>query len=247
MSRKKEPSPFRFKKFSVCHHRSSMKVGVDGVLIGCWADCPASGRILDVGCGCGLISLITAQRFSDSSVTGIDVDTDSVAEASFNAAVSPWPNRIAILDQDFNSLAKESIRPEYDLIISNPPYFDSGVTDITTRREQARHQGELSPSVILRGGLSLLKRNGLLAMIVPTDISCALEDEATLLGFFLERRCIVRGHNAAPFKRTMLQWRKSDNDDNFPAPELTELTLEVSPGIPTEDYRRLCRDFYLKF
>ncbi len=136
---------------------------------------------------------------------------------------------------------------KYDLIVSNPPYFDSGVTDIATRRERARHQGVLSPSVLLQASKRLLTPKGMLAMVVPSENSTVLEKEAETLGFCLLKKCHVRGHFDAPYKRTLLQWRRvkdyGDKEDSF-----TEyLTLEASQNIPTEEYRMLCKDFYLKF
>ncbi len=80
---KKKERLFRFKQFNVRHSRSAMKVGVDGVLLGAWTSC-AGERVLDVGCGCGLISLMIAQRFPQAIVEAIDIDHPSVEEAVEN-------------------------------------------------------------------------------------------------------------------------------------------------------------------
>lgn len=243
----KNISQFRFKQFSVSHHRSSMKVGVDGVLIGSWADVEGVRNILDVGTGCGLIALMMAQRAPTSMIDAIDVDVPSIEEAMENVEHSPWKNRIRVAQCGFAEVG-EILKPSgnYDLIISNPPYFDSGVSDINSAREKARHQGELSPSVLLNGSLGLLTPGGSLAMVVPSVSADSLEMEARGLGYSLTRKCMVRGHENAPYKRVLLQWRTDGGAGNT-NPQEERLTLENAPGIPTEDYRSLCRDFYLRF
>ena len=245
----KRISQFRFKHFAVWHHRSAMKVGVDGVLIGCWADVAGCRRILDVGTGCGVIALIMAQRAPGASVIGVDIDAPSAEEAAGNVASSPWPDRIKIIQggfpQVFDGCPAE--RERFDLIVSNPPYFDSGVTDAVTPREIARHQGALSPLSILKDSRLLLTPGGSVAMVVPAEYCGRLEAEASSIGYLLEAKCLVRGHRDAPFKRVLLQWRWKPTDVSDNSLQETSLTLEESPGVPTAEYRALCRDFYLKF
>lgn len=243
----KSVSQFRFKQFAVSHHRSAMKVGVDGVLIGCWADTGKARRILDVGTGCGLIALMMAQRCKDAFVTGIDIDKDSVEEAVENVEASPWSDRIRITEMDFSDLCSDRSESDFDLIISNPPYFDSGVKEIITSRERARHQGVLSPGIILEKGLGILNDDGMIAMVVPSELSDNLEYEANELGYELIRKCLVRGHRSAQYKRVMLQWRKKKVMDSDQFPIIDCLTLEESPGVPTDEYRKLGKDFYLRF
>lgn len=244
MPKMKKPTQFRFKRFAVWHHRSAMKVGVDGVLVGCWTDVDGAERILDVGTGCGVIALIMAQRKESAHVTGIDIDIPSVLEARENAGASPWKERLEIIGAPF----PQGLSPDapFDLIVSNPPYFDSGVTEITTPRERARHQNSLSPSTLLEESVRLLRPGGRVAMIVPSEFSERLCREAAMLGYVLERECHVRGHVEAPCKRTLLQWRFRKAIPENPC-ETSILTLEVHPGEPTSEYRELCRDFYLKY
>ena len=85
---------FKFKHFEISQDRCAMKVGTDGVLLGAWA--PGGKRILDIGSGTGLISLMMAQRFPDAQVLGIDLDEEACEEASENVAASPFANRVAV-------------------------------------------------------------------------------------------------------------------------------------------------------
>lgn len=240
--------PFKFKHFAVNHDHSSMKVGVDGVLIGCWAEAENPHTILDVGTGCGLIALIMAQRYPNAGIIGIDVDKASVDEAIGNVASSPWPDRVKISEKSFSEEFCLNLQNEYvkfDLIVSNPPYFNAGVINATTPREVARHQGELSPAAILRLSGMIISQGGSVAMVVPQDESEDLEGYAISLGYVLKRKCLVRGHDNAPWKRVLLQWQYGKELEVVT--EITNLTLETSPGIPTDEYRALCKDFYLKF
>lgn len=242
-------SKFQFKQFAVNHHRSAMKVGVDGVLIGCWTDIKDAKHILDVGTGCGLIALIMAQRASEAAIDAIDIDQPSIEEASENFLASPWSDRLKAGLCSYScalSLLKGD-EDRYDLIVSNPPYFNSGVTETITAREKARHQGELSPYSLLCGAKRLLKNGGSVAMVIPTEISLSLEEEAATLGFSLTRRCLVKGHDKAPYKRSLLQWRFGSYGGKEINIAEEYLTLETSSGDPTDKYRALCKDFYLKF
>lgn len=237
---------FRFKQFSVEHERSAMKVGVDGVLVGCWADTEGSRCILDVGCGCGLISLIMAQRCPEATVLGIDIDMPSVEEAKGNVLGSPWSERVRIENVSFPDGMISCGETDFDLIVSNPPYFNSGISDASTRRKKARHQGELSPLSLINHSRQLLRKGGSLVMVIPAEEFESVEDEGDKQGFKLVRKCRVRGHCKAPWKRLLLQWVYAGQNDILSYRE-ESLTLEVSPGQPTDDYRRLCKDFYLKF
>ncbi len=242
-------SKFQFKRFAVSHHRSSMKVGIDGVLIGCWADIKDAKRILDVGTGCGLIALIMAQRASEASIDAIDVDAPSIEEALDNIMASPWSDRVNAELCNYSNVSSllKGEEDSYDLIVSNPPYFNSGVTETITAREKARHQGELSPFSLLCGAKRLLKNGGSVAMVIPTEISLYIEEQAATLGFSLTRRCLVRGHEGVPYKRSLLQWRFNTCFQGASYVDTEYLTLESTPNNPTDAYRALCKDFYLKF
>lgn len=259
---------FRMKEFSILHERSANKVGVDGVLVGAWTrislpsgdlspDSPY--RVLDAGCGCGLISLMIAQRLNHTlnncnfKILGIDVDSTAVEEAKLNVSNSPWPDNIDIYLQNFSTLNEAS---QFNLIVSNPPFFHSGLDADTDRsiiiseaRLLARHAGELSPESLVACAPALLKPGGSLALIVNAGDELPLIAMANDGKLKLQRLCRVIGREGKPPKRVLLQFVKpSDNDSlSFTNPVVESLTIEHSPNIFTEDYISLCKPFYIKF
>lgn len=245
---------FRFKRFAVAHTESSMKVGVDGVLIGLWVDVsPAAGAItdgnkpsvdiLDVGTGCGIVALVCAQRQPKARVLALDVDAGSVGEASSNFTVSPWADRLECSECDFVEFAETSDR-KFDLIVSNPPYFSSGVISPDSRRLAARHQGRLSPSSLLAKGRALLKPGGRIAMVLPTEQAADLSAYAAGLGLRTVRATTVFGNPRVASKRTLMEFAEGSCDTT---PLTDSLIIEEAPGVYTQEYIALGHDFYLKF
>lgn len=233
---------FHFKKFSCLHSQSSMKIGVDAVILGCWTN--VNGRkILDVGTGCGVIALICAQRNNSAMIEAIDIDTASIDEASANFNNSPWSKRLKATLEDFTDYHQNSI----DLIISNPPYFDSGIKQPSTNRERARHKSRLSPEIIITHGSRLLSPNGRISLIVPYEQHENLSILASSCHLSLERICHIKGHKDNRFKRSLLEFTSSEPKKTRER-EIEELILyKDHHNEPTVEYKELCKDFYLKF
>ena len=235
---------FRFKHFSLKHGRSSMKIGVDSVLIGAWASHPSPHNILDVGTGCGVIAMMMSYRFPEAQVLGIDIDKDSVEEAMENISKMDKGDAIRVMEIRFDEFLLQS-GEKYDLIVSNPPYFLSGIINPATTRERARHQGSLSPYTLIESCNHLLSDGGRLAMIFPFEMLEKVKEKVGFNGLKIIRECLVRDNIKRPFKRVMIEIISNDNGK-----ELQEgrTTLTLFDGAePTEEYRQLCKDFYLKF
>ena len=234
--RKRACGAFRFKQFSVEHRRSSMRVGVDAVLLGAWAEVPdgcLAPRILDVGCGCGVITLMMAQRFPEAAIEAIDIDAASAEEAADNFRSSPWSERLCARQRDFASMPGEAA---FDLIVSNPPYFHAGIESPSTTRERARHAAALSPESLIDGAGNLLSRKGALAMVIPAENAPDIIAYAARAGLFLQRSLMSAGRPDRPVKRALLQFCRP-----------LRLDIESQPGIYSDDYRHLTEDFYIIF
>lgn len=239
---------FRFKQFSVRHAKSAMKVGVDGVLIGAWATTAAPDnavcKVLDAGCGCGLIALMIAQRNPMAQILAIDIDSPSVEEATKNVEDSPWSDRIIVEMGDFKSIVGK-----FDHIISNPPFFESGLAKPATPRETARHSTDgFGPMTLIVKSCELLSAQGILSIIVPAQQSDYYINEAERRGLALHRRTVVFGRKGTPPKRVLLEFSMGGDNKSL---EDNKLDIEVvtpqGEWAFSPEYLKLCSEFYLKF
>ncbi len=232
-----------------------MKVGTDGVLLGAWAELPSSGTFLDVGCGCGLIALMTAQRVGavargDFRITGIDMDAGSVQDAAENFAASPWAEALQAVQADFLSYADTLPAASVDAVLSNPPYFSEDLLSPHARRNLSRHAESLPFGELLRQVQRLLRPGGVLAMVLPprayAQIEGLLPEVAPLLR--LQRLTRVYFKEGKDCARLLAQWCVApvDSPQAQPAsPRETSLILQDPQGHYTPAYRSLVRDFYL--
>lgn len=215
-----------------------MKVGTDGCLLGAWADVSNCKRILDVGCGSGLIAIMAAQR-SDAIVTGIEIDCEAAGQATENAHRSPWSDRIDIICCDASSYSPDE---KFDAIISNPPFFGNSLRCPDKERTMARHNDTLSAADMFALAKSLLADNGALSVVIPCDALQEWCDEALFKGFSARRTTTVRTLPHKPAKRVLAEFAKGICHN----PIRNEMVLEEAPGIYSEEAAALLRDFYLK-
>ncbi|MBE8166775.1 MAG: methyltransferase, partial [Shewanella sp.] len=137
--------PFTFKQFHIDDHNCGMRVSTDAVVLGAWAKLVTAKRILDIGAGSGLLSIMAAQR-SRAMIIGVEIDSKACEAAKENCSNSPWDNRLSIANQSIEGFTEEHIHLERDLfghIICNPPYFVSGPQSCDAKRADARHTNSL--------------------------------------------------------------------------------------------------------
>ena len=233
---------FQFKQFRIVHERSAMKVGVDGVLLGAWADVSGAERILDIGTGTGLIALMMAQRNSTALIDAVEIDPEAFEESLFNVNQSPWGDRISVECCAFQELSKRSNK-KYDLIVSNPPFFGNGQKAPLENRATARHSDSLPPAELMAGIASLLNEKGRAAFILPSESLPEIERLAPLNNLFLSRVCHVKPNPQKPIFRVMVELSVSATISRQ-----ENLMIEFENHFDyTPEYRQLTRDFYLKF
>ena len=247
---------FRFKRFEVVNERSAMKVNTDGVLLGALMTIlPADRTLLDIGTGTGTIALMAAQRLSQRSISllsceagqtdcrtvqidAIDIDEASAEEAEANFRNSPWSE---VLHAYHTSLDEFASDRKYDLIFSNPPYFEDSLNAPEERRNNARHTSTgLSYREILDFASQSLTDNGRVAFVLPAETEAALCRHARMNGLHLFRIVRVRTVPRKDPSRIIAEFSRTRID----TPEDTVLTIQ-NEGKYTEEYLSLMRDFYL--
>jgi len=240
---------FRFKQFFVAHHKCAMKVGFDAVMLGAWAAIPEkTANVLDIGTGSGVIALMLAQRTPETvNIYGIELDEEASGQAVENAAQSPWANRIKILQGDFNHFSAikntYSLPLQFEVIVSNPPFYENHLLPPGEKRNLARHAGRLSYVQLLKGVSELLAPEGLFSVILPHQQAQSFRQSAAgLYGLFCHRATSLRQAPGKPVIRQLLQfgWEK---------PEFTEeLTLDTGgthPSTFSDACKQLTKEFYL--
>lgn len=227
---------FRFQQFEVFHDRCGMKVGTDGVLLGAWVQPFNARRILDVGTGSGLIALILAQH-SAAEIIGIEFDAAAADQAFENVRNSPWPDHIRIVNEDFR-IYTEGL---FDLIVSNPPYFQNALKAPSPLRNQARHDTALSYTELILKASTLLTPEGLFAVIIPYNAQQEFEDLCWSSKLYLKRYCAVATLEGQPPKRVLLEFSRQRCET-----ERTTLAVAVKGNARSDAYSALTSDLYLK-
>ena len=231
-------SYFRFKQFTIEQEDCAMKVGTDGCLLGGWFDCSTSQRILDIGCGSGLIAIMAAQRCG-ATITGIEIEQKAAGQAAKNVKNSPWNNRIEIINCD---ILQYTPQEAFDTIVSNPPYFVNSLKCDETSRTLARHSDTLNCENFFEKTASLLSTHGKISIVIPTDILEDWKDAAALSGFSLSRATFVKTTPRKMPKRVLAEFIRA-----YTCGTRTEtLILEDEPGVYSKAAQEILRDFYLK-
>ena len=230
-------SGFVFKQFTVTQTRTAMKVSTDGILLGAWADVSGAKGILDIGTGTGLLALMAKQRAPEAKVSAIEIDAGACNDARENFAASPWPD-INLFEGAVQSFS--AVEP-FDAIITNPPYFNASLKGENDARNTARHTDGLSFSELIEACTRISHGKTLLNVILPCVEAKQFIAVAEQAGWYLNRHCLVRTTEKKQQSRSLLLLSQNNGEC-----DTSSLTIHAADGSYSQDYKELCKAFYLK-
>lgn len=232
---------FKFKHFIIDDKNCAMKVGTDGVILAAWASLSYEGkRLLDVGCGSGIVSLIMAQRSQGAlHIDAIDIDSGAITDCKKNFNLSPWSKSLNAINGNFVSYSK-SCGEKYDMVISNPPFFTEDTLSPDIKRASARNTSSLSFDTLFASVADVTESSAVFAMITPADTYSHIAQTALLNGFYLRRLTWVVTVEGAEPKRVLTEWGREQTHYT-----IDTLVIADSNGNYTPQYKKLTEDFYL--
>jgi tRNA1Val (adenine37-N6)-methyltransferase len=233
---------FTFKQFSIQQLQTAMKVGTDGVLIGAWTPIEHHpNTILDIGTGTGLIALMLAQRTNAEQIDALEIDENAYEQSVDNFENSPWGDRLFCFHAGLDEFMDEP-EDQYDLIVSNPPFYAEDYKTENKQRDLARFQDALPFEDLVEAADLLLSENGIFAVIIPFKEETRFIDLCAETELFPVKVTRVKGTPNSETKRSLLAFKR------YELPVLTpdELIIETARHQYTPEYIELTKDFYLK-
>ena len=235
-------SKFSFKQFSVQQDRCAMKVGTDGVLLGAW--CPIDNNpfsILDIGTGTGIIALMLAQRSHAEQIDALEIDEDAYEQAVENFENSPWSDRLFCFHAGLDEFVDEP-EDEYDLIVSNPPFYSEDYKTDNSQRVLARFQDAMPFEELVQAAGLLLSENGIFSVIIPYKEEERFIDLCAEAELFPVKITRVKGSHNTPIVRSLVAFKRYE----LAVLTADELVVETSRHVYTDEYINLTKEFYLK-
>lgn len=233
---------FEFREFTISQENCAMKVGTDGVLLGAWCcgpDSMAGPRILDIGTGTGIIALMCAQRWAEAQIDAVEIDTEAAAQASFNFLHSPWSERLTVHPVSLSLFHHTHEPVTYDLIVSNPPFYNATLLPDDERRATARHTNALPWGELMKIAGERLSAQGNLCIIFPSSEWDKVVTAAMIHGLSPVRITDVVTRQGKESKRMLAAFSLQPQ-----IPARTVLYIRDGAGEYTPTYLKLVGPFY---
>ncbi len=234
---------FQFKQFTIYQDRCALKVTTDACILGAWVAKKVSGiehhltGCLDIGAGSGLLMLMLAQQFP-GSIDGVEIDGPSYEQATENIAASPWYNRLQLFHKDIKLF---SVPQRYDLIISNPPFFEGDLKSVNNRYNFAKHNDGLTLQELLEVAEKNLSARGRFAVLLPFHRVAWFEQLAATAELFVCDKLLVLQTLDHPHFRAVLMFTRQRT--NHVTTE--QLVIRQSSDVYTFGFKALLKEYYL--
>ena len=226
--------PFRFQQFSIQQSKDVFRVGTDGVLLGAMCNVKNAKKILEIGTGTGLISLMLAQRNVSAKILAIDINENAVKLASENFRNSIFNENLKVELKDFKNFETNE---NFDLVVCNPPFFEENAS---AKDVLARQQVELNFRNLVEKSTEIITKKGILSIILPSEAATDVKSLAEEFNLYLVREINIYGIEGGNLKRNILEFSLAQKPL-----EISDFVIEKSPREYSDQYLELTKDFHV--
>jgi tRNA1Val (adenine37-N6)-methyltransferase len=240
---------FQFKQFLVRQGHAAMKVTTDACLFGAWVaenfrHLTAHSKpidALDIGTGTGLLSLMVAQKVN-ATIDAIEIDPAAAGQAAENFAVSNWKERLQVITADASTYL---FQQQYDLIFSNPPFYENDLRSPDAAVNHARHDTGLTLADLAALVNRLLKQEGHFAVLLPYHRHHEFEKQATMQHLLPVKYLFIKPTLKHQYTRVIQLYKQSTNEPEEHQPVTSELVIKEVHHSYTTDFISYLQDYYI--
>ncbi len=232
-------SVFKFKQFEVDQTGCAMKVNTDGVLLAALAEGDEPKNILDIGAGTGVIALMLAQRFENANIHAVEIDPEASVTAEKNFENSVFKERLTLTNI---AIEQYTTTQQFDLIISNPPYFVNDLRNAEEKKGIARHANDEFFVKLIKKVDELLAPTGCFWFILPVKQAEMLVNQAQQYGLSVSKQIFLHSDESKPPFRWIVCLSRSKNEA-----DIQHFYIYHAEKVYTEAYRELLKDFFLGY
>ncbi len=239
---------FQFKQFTIQQDKCAMKVTTDSCLFGAWVTSLINNEkliinnCLDIGTGTGLLTLMLSQKNSTTEFDAVEIDSDAAAQAQANADESPWKEKIVIMPGDAKDMAY-TFAKKYDVIISNPPFYENELVSPNDQRSMAYHHSGLLLTDLLQIIKDLLQPEGRFYLLLTFKRSEEIKKLLANIGLHIHQMVLVRPSINHNYSRIMLEGKHLQHTMEETLHD--EIAIKEGNGKYTPEFTSLLKDYYL--
>lgn len=222
-----------------------MKVTTDACLFGAWVAEEVRSQesgvrsLLDIGTGTGLLSLMLAQKSPPVNILAIEIDKDAATQARENFDATPWKDRISIIEGD---VSDHSFHEKFDLIISNPPFYEKEIRSETERKNVAYHSDNLTLQELLQIIKTNLSADGNFFLLLPYKRNDEIKrlfkgQQLHISKLLLVRQSVKHDYFRIFIKGNLNAWQKET--------EFDEMSIWDEREQYTNEFVKLLQEYYL--
>ncbi len=238
---------FQFKQFTVHQEHTAMKVCTDACLFGAWITqdplIKSAQKILDIGSGTGLLSLMIAQK-STAFITAIEIEDGAFKQTKANFEASSWSERLNVEHIPIQDYAIKYNQLLYDCIITNPPFYEGDLKSPDAPKNIASHSIALSWEDLAKAASHLLQDYGVWYVLIPTLRAYTMQKLASKYGMQLCEEVLMYNDAKHLPIRAMLKFVKQQNVSEI---QRSKMIIKNADHSYTNEFTTLLKEYYLHF